>query len=110
MKIKDNYTLMCDFYEITMANGYFVNGIKDQICYFDVFYRTTPDNGGFVICAGLEQVIDYINNLHFDEEDIEFLKTQNLGVEDENLTSIINHISYDEEACLKDFKARVKLK
>lgn len=91
MKIKDNYTLMCDFYEITMANGYFVNGIKDQICYFDVFYRTTPDNGGFVICAGLEQVIDYINNLHFDKEDIEFLRSKKIFNEE-----FLNY--------LKDFK------
>ena len=78
MKIKDNYTLMCDFYEITMANGYFVNGIKDQISYFDVFYRTTPDNGGFVICAGLEQVIDYIKDLHFESEDIEYLRSKKM--------------------------------
>ena len=78
MKIKDNYTLMCDFYELTMANGYFVNGLKDQISYFDVFYRTTPDNGGFVIAAGLEQVIDYINNLHFEKEDIEFLRKKGI--------------------------------
>ena len=78
MKIKDNYTLMCDFYELTMANGYFVNGLKDQISYFDVFYRTTPDNGGFVIAAGLEQVIDYINDLHFEKEDIEFLRKKKI--------------------------------
>ena len=74
MKIKYNYTMMCDFYELTMANGYFVSGLKDQISYFDGFYRTTPDNGGYTICAGLEQVIDYINDLHFDEEDIEYLR------------------------------------
>lgn len=78
MKIKDNYTLMCDFYEITMGNGYFESGLKDQICYFDVFYRTTPDNGGFAICAGLEQVIDYINDLHFDESDIEYLRSKKI--------------------------------
>ena len=78
MKIKDNYTLMCDFYELTMANGYFVNGLKDQISYFDVFYRTTPDKGGFVIFAGLEQVIDYIKELHFEKEDIEFLRKKNI--------------------------------
>ncbi len=78
MKIKDNYTLMCDFYEITMGNGYFESGLKDQICYFDVFYRTTPDNGGFAICAGLEQVIDYINDLHFDDSDIEYLRSKGI--------------------------------
>lgn len=78
MKIKDNYTMMCDFYELTMANGYFESGLKDQICYFDVFYRTTPDNGGFAICAGLEQVIDYINDLHFDDSDIEYLRSKKI--------------------------------
>ena len=71
-----NYTLMCDFYELTMANGYFNCGMKDQTCYFDVFYRTVPDEGGYAIAAGLEQVIEYINNLHFSEEEIEFLRNK----------------------------------
>ncbi len=76
MRIKKNYTMMCDFYELTMANGYFVHGLKDQICYFDVFFRTTPDDGGYAICAGLEQVVDYIKELHFDKEDIEYLRSK----------------------------------
>lgn len=71
-----NYTLMCDFYELTMANGYFNSGIKDQICYFDVFYRTVPDGGGYAIAAGLEQVIEYVKNLHFSKEEIEFLRSK----------------------------------
>ena len=62
-----NFTLMCDFYELTMANGYFQSDIKDQICYFDVFFRTIPDGGGFAIAAGLEQVLEYIKNIHFTE-------------------------------------------
>ena len=70
-----NYTLLCDFYELTMGNGYFqTGGYADQICYFDVFFRSVPDGGGFAIAAGLEQVIDYIENLRFTEEDIEFLR------------------------------------
>ena len=69
-----NYTLLCDFYELTMANGYFELGKGDEIAYFDVFYRTVPDGGGFAIAAGLEQVIDYIKTLRFTEEDIEFLR------------------------------------
>ena len=73
-----NYTLMCDFYELTMANGYFESGIKDQICYFDVFYRTIPDGAGFAIAAGLQQVIEYIENLHFNDEEIEFLRSKNV--------------------------------
>ena len=73
-----NYTLMCDFYELTMANGYFLSGKADQICYFDVFYRTTPDNGGYAIACGLEEIVKYIKNLHFDEEDIEFLRSKKI--------------------------------
>lgn len=69
-----NYTLLCDYYELTMSNGYFKYGMSEQITYFDVFFRRIPDNGGFAIAAGLEQVIDYIENLHFDEEDIAFLR------------------------------------
>ena len=70
-----NYTLLCDFYELTMGNGYFqTEGYADQICYFDVFFRNVPDGGGFAIAAGLEQVIDYIENLRFTEEDIAYLR------------------------------------
>ncbi len=76
MKIKNNYTMMTDFYELTMANGYFESGKKDEICYFDVFFRTIPDQAGYAICAGLEQVIDYIKELHFDAEDIEYLRNK----------------------------------
>ena len=73
-----NYTMLCDFYELTMGNGYFEKGYKDKVCYFDVFYRNVPDNGGFVIACGLEQVIDYINNLHFSEEDICYLRSKKI--------------------------------
>ena len=70
-----NYTLLCDFYELTMGNGYFqTEGYADQICYFDVFFRNVPDGGGFAIAAGLEQVISYIENLRFTEEDITYLR------------------------------------
>lgn len=73
-----NMTMLCDFYELTMANGYFKNGFYKKITYFDVFYRSVPDNGGFAIVAGLEQVIDYIKNLHFSKEDIDFLRSKNI--------------------------------
>lgn len=74
-----NYTLLCDFYELTMGNGYFqTDGYADQICYFDVFFRNVPDGGGFAIAAGLEQVIDYIENLRFTEEDIAYLAGKGL--------------------------------
>ena len=67
INVKLNMTMLCDFYELTMSNGYFRNGMKDQICYFDVFYRNVPDGGGFAIAAGLEQVVEYIRDLHFSE-------------------------------------------
>ena len=70
---KLNLTMLCDFYELTMGNGYFRAGLQDRITYFDVFFRNVPDNGGFAVCAGLEQLVQYIQNLHFDEEDIAFL-------------------------------------
>ena len=69
-----NATLLCDFYELTMANGYFKLGKGDEIAYFDVFFRKVPDGGGFAIAAGLEQVIEYIKNLKFTADDIEFLR------------------------------------
>jgi len=80
MAIQDklNLTMLCDFYELTMGNGYFEKGYKDRICYFDVFFRQCPDNGGFAIAAGLEQIIDYIRNLHFSPEDIEYLRGRKL--------------------------------
>ena len=78
MKHDVNYTMLADFYELTMGNGYFQTGLKDRICYFDVFFRNVPDGGGFAIAAGLEQVIAYIENLHFDLEDVAFLRTKGL--------------------------------
>ena len=77
-----NLSMLCDFYELTMGNGYFVGGFREKICYFDIFYRNVPDNGGFAIAAGLEQVIDYIQQLHFTEEDIEYLRGRRLFDED----------------------------
>ena len=82
INVKLNMTMLCDFYELTMSNGYFRNGMKDQICYFDVFYRNVPDGGGFAIAAGLEQVVEYIRDLHFSEEDIAYLRKRNLFRED----------------------------
>ena len=73
-----NYTLLCDFYELTMANGYFELGKADEMSYFDLFYRKVPDGGGFAIAAGLEQVIDYIKNLKFTDGDIAFLRGKGL--------------------------------
>ena len=69
--------LVTDFYEFTMSNCYLAKNMKNTIAYFDVFFREIPDKGGYVIFAGLEQVIDYIKNLKFDNEDIEYLRSKN---------------------------------
>ena len=76
-----NLSLLCDYYELTMSNGYFKKGMADRIAYFDVFFRTVPDGGGFAVAAGLEQVVDYINNLHFSDDDIDYLRSK--GIFDE---------------------------
>ena len=75
-KLRVNNTLLTDFYELTMAQGYYELGMKDQIAYFDMFFRKVPDGGGFAIMAGLEQLIWYLQNLSFSEEDIEFLRSK----------------------------------
>ena len=77
-----NLSMLVDFYEFTMANGYFENNLKDKIVYFDMFFRKNPDNAGFAITAGLEQLIEYIKGLKFNENDIEYLRGKNLFSED----------------------------
>jgi len=79
---KRNLALLTDFYELTMAHGYFEHGLKDKIAYFDMFFRSIPDNGGFAIMAGLEQLIEYLKNLRFDDEDIEFLRSKKMFCEE----------------------------
>ncbi len=77
MNISDRHlTMLCDFYELTMARGYFHSKIKDQIAYFDVFFRKVPDGGGYAIAAGLEQIIEYIKSIRFENEDIEYLRSK----------------------------------
>ena len=91
---KFNYTMLCDFYELTMGNGYFVSGMQEKISYFDLFFRQIPDGGGFAIACGLEQVINYIENLHFDEEDIEFLRSK--GIFDEGFLEYLKDFRFTE--------------
>ena len=79
---KLNLTMLCDYYELTMSQGYFANGYKDRITYFDLFFRRCPDGGGFCIAAGLEQVVQYIQELHFSEEDIEYLRSREMFSEE----------------------------
>ena len=87
-----NYTMLCDFYELTMGNGYFKTGLYRKICYFDVFFRKVPDGGGFAIAAGLDQIIDYIQNLHFDKRDIDYLRGK--GCFDEQFLRWLRHFHF----------------
>ncbi len=89
-----NLTMLMDFYELTMANGYFKLGKGDQTAVFDMFFRKIPDDAGFAICAGLEQLIDYFENLHFTPEDIEYLRGR--GIFDE---AFLEYLSNFQFAC-----------
>jgi nicotinate phosphoribosyltransferase len=86
-----NLTMLTDYYELTMANGYFEKGFRDQIAYFDLFFRRIPDGGGFAITAGLEQVVHFLENMKFEEEDLEFLRSK-------------GHFSEEFLQYLRDFK------
>lgn len=77
-----NLSMLTDFYEFTMGNGFFENGFKDRIAYFDMFFRKIPDKGGFAIMAGVQQLIEYIKNLKFTEEDIAYLRSKNMFSEE----------------------------
>lgn len=72
---KRNLTLLTDLYELTMMQGYFYAKDANETVIFDAFYRDNPDGNGFAIAAGLEQVIEYIEDLHFDPEDIDYLRS-----------------------------------
>lgn len=77
-KDERNLSLLADFYEFTMANGYLKEKVHEHITYFDLYFRSVPDKGGFAIFAGLEQFIKYIENLHFEEDDIEYFKSKGI--------------------------------
>ena len=77
-----NLTMLVDFYELTMANGFFENGRGNEIAYFDMFFRKVPDNAGYAVMAGVQQVIEYLNALEFTAEDIEYLRSKNMFCED----------------------------
>ena len=80
--MKDMLSFVTDFYEFTMSNGYFCKNMQSTIAYFDVFFRKIPDNGGYAIVAGLEQIIDYITHLQFNKEEIHYLRKQKLFSEE----------------------------
>ena len=89
---KENLAMLCDYYEFTMSNGYFKNGFYKKNVYFDVFFRKVPDNGGFAIAAGLEQLIDYIKKLHFEDEDIAYLRSK--GIFDEGFLDYLKNFKF----------------
>ena len=70
--------MLTDYYEFTMANCFFNNGMKDKIAVFDMFFRRVPDNGGFAVMAGVEQMIEYLRDLRFDDDDIAFLRSKGI--------------------------------
>lgn len=88
----ENLTLLSDFYEFTMGNGYHKTGYDDTIAYFDLYYRSVPDAGGFAIAAGLQQFIEYIQNLHFTEEDLTFL--QNKGIFSDSFLALLRDFKF----------------
>lgn len=89
---RNRLTMLTDFYELTMANGYFQNGMADTVCYFDMFFRRVPDGGGFAIMAGIEQVIDYIKTLSFSDEDIAYLRSR--GIFDEAFLAYLKNFRF----------------
>lgn len=82
LKDPRNLSMLMDFYEFTMANGYMANGMGNKIAYFDMFFRKIPDGGGFAIMVGLEQLIEYLSSLRFNEEDVEYLRSKKLFSEE----------------------------
>ena len=89
-----NLTLLTDFYELTMANGYMNSGLADKTAYFDVFFRNIPDNGGYAIMGGLDHIIDYLENLKFTDEDIEYLRGKKIFSEE-----FLNYLADFKFAC-----------
>ncbi len=87
-----NYSMLCDFYQLTMGNGYYKTKYAEKTAYFDMFFRRVPDGGGYAIAAGLEQVVEYINDLYFSEEDIEFLRGK--GIFDEGFLSYLRDFKF----------------
>ena len=77
-----NLTMLVDFYELTMANGYFNKGVENRIAYFDMYFRRVPDGGGYCIMAGVEQLIQYLSNLKFTSSDIDYLRSKNIFSEE----------------------------
>ncbi|QGU95715.1 nicotinate phosphoribosyltransferase [Clostridium bovifaecis] len=73
-----NLTMLVDFYELTMSNGYLDHNVGEKIAYFDMFFRRVPDGGGYCIMAGVQQLMEYLSTLEFTDEDIEYLKSKEI--------------------------------
>ena len=89
---KTNLTMLTDFYEITMANGYLTNGFENTVVYFDMFFRELPDNGGYAIMAGVQQLVDYIRSLAFTREDVDYLR--GCGIFDERFLKYLENFHF----------------
>ena len=109
---EQNCSMLCDFYQLTMGNGYFRSKHADRIAYFDMFFRRVPDGGGFAIAAGLEQVIDYLQDLKFDNDEIEFLRSMRdiLGDDAQFCLDIKQSIrsGYDPFDLINEFSDNIK--
>ncbi len=92
MNDNENLSMLCDFYELTMGNGYYRNGFYKRNVYFDVFFRNVPDGGGFAIAAGLEQIVEYIRQLHFTDSDLEYLRSK--GIFDDGFLDYLKHFKF----------------
>ena len=88
-----NYTMLTDFYELTMASGYFREDMGEKIAYFDMYFRQVPDGGGLAVMAGVEQLIEYMKNLKFEEEDIDFLRSK--GIFDEAFLDYLRNFKFE---------------
>ena len=94
IKNERNLTMLTDFYELTMANGYLLKGMQDRQVVFDMFFRKIPDGGGYAIVAGLEQLMQYLDNLQFSQEDIAFLRSKNTFSEE-----FLDYLSHFRFSC-----------
>ena len=93
-----NLTMLTDYYEFTMSNGYFLNGMKDKVAVFDMFFRNIPDNGGFAIFAGLEQLVHYLENLRFTPQDIEYFRYEECSTNSSWITlqTFVSHATFGQ--------------
>jgi nicotinate phosphoribosyltransferase len=87
-----NLTMLFDIYEISMANGFMKNGLSDTVAYYDMYYRNVPDNGGFVVMAGVDELVDYLSNINFTDDDIAYLRTQGI---DEQFLDYLKNFHFD---------------